>query len=164
MTTPAEVLNAARRIALAARHGFLTTVADGIETRLVQHLEVAQDCQITFSTGPETRKAASIRLDPVVSYAMHDRETRAAATLYGSARLVDDLERRQELWIDELGRFFPNGPSSDDFVLVTIQPERIEVWSVEDELAPKPFGLNSVAISLCDGLWQQPTGTYPSEV
>lgn len=162
MTTPAEVVTAARRITLAANYGFFTTTAGGIQTRLVQHLDVSDGCRITFGTGPHTRKAASVGADPKVSYAAYDPETGAAATIYGDARLVDDLDRRTELWVDSLAPFFPDGPASGGFVLVTIDPRRIEVWSMPDGLAPAPFGLSSCSTEQTGGTWLDVVGTHPA--
>lgn len=161
MTTSNDAITAARRIANAATYGFFTTAADGIQTRLVQHLEVTDDCGITFSTGPTTRKAASVRVNSSVSYAVYDPETLAAATIYGATHLDTDLGRRMALWDDSLAPFFPEGPDADGFVLVTIVPTRIEVWSLPDELAPPPFGLSSATTRRANDSWSEVTGTHP---
>lgn len=161
-TDPATIIEAARRITLATPYGFLTTTGDQIQTRLVQHLDIADDCRITFSTGPGTRKAESIRQQPSVSYAVYDPDTQAAAAIYGNARFDDDIDRRQALWTDDLAPFFPDGPTADGFVLVTIDPSRVEVWSVPDELAPAPFGLSSIVIEQTSGGWTEATGTHPT--
>ena len=112
---PSGAVAAARRIATAAAYGFVTTTPGGLQTRLVQLLEITDDCRITFSTGPTTRKAASIRADPSVCYSAFDQETLASAAVYGTARLDEDLDRRQDLWDESLAPFFPDGPASDGF-------------------------------------------------
>lgn len=155
-------MTAARRIAHAADYGFFTTAAPGIQTRLVQHLEITEGCSVTFSTGPSTRKAASVRAQSAVSYAVYDNDSRAAATIYGDAHLDDDLERRRGLWVDSLAPFFPGGPTSDGFVLVTIEAKRIEVWSIPDGLAPEPLGLSSAATERTGEAWSEMTGTHPA--
>lgn len=162
MTTSDDVITAARRIANVATYGFFTTAADGIQTRMVQHLEVTDDCGITFSTGPATRKAVSVRADSSVSYAVYDPETRAAASINGVAHLDTDLGRRLALWDDSLAPFFPEGPDGDGFVLVTIVATQVEVWSMPDELAPPPFGLSSATSHRVNDSWSEATGTHPA--
>lgn len=161
MTTSDDLVAAAVRIATAATYGFLTTSTDQLETRVVQHLEVTNDATITFSTGPRTRKHESIQTNPNVSYGVFDAGTAAAATIYGHARIDHDPDRRQMLWVDDLAPFFPGGPGDDGFVLVTIEAERIEVWSIPDEMSPSPFGLSSMITRARGGRWDEPTGTHP---
>ena len=158
-----ELHAAARRILAAGPWGFLTTEDPPVRTRVVQHLEVTDDLTITFSTGPHTRKAESIRRKPAVIYAALDPVTGGAVSVHGQATLDDDPTERQRLWIDDLAPFFPAGPTGDGFVLVRIVPLRIEVWSVVDDMSPPPFGLSSLATGRSDpdDAWSGPTGTHP---
>ena len=160
---PSALHTAARRILAAGPWGFVTTTESPVRTRVVQHLEVSDELTITFSTGPDTRKAQSIRRDPNVIYSALDSATGSAVAIHGTATLIDDLHERQKLWIDDLAPFFPNGPTDDGFVLVRIVPNRVEVWSLEDGLTPPPFGLSSMFTDRTEpgDSWTDPTGTHP---
>ncbi|WP_158675700.1 pyridoxamine 5'-phosphate oxidase family protein [Nocardia stercoris] len=136
---PAEWYDVARRILDANRTGFLTTVCGGARTRMVEHK--LDDAGIWFATSPRSRKFADIRSDPAVTYAVEDRAAGAYVTLYGPATVVDDLATRREQWSERARPYFPGGPEGDDFVLIRLVPDRIELWSLADSVLPEPRGL-----------------------
>jgi general stress protein 26 len=81
--------------------------------------------------------------------------------LYGTATLDEDLSRRRSAWVPGLAPFVPGGPEDPEFVLVRLDPDRIEVWSEQDRVHPDPFGMASaVVLRSADG-WAGPTTTHP---
>lgn len=157
-----EVIVAARRVLATVSYGFLTTVGqNGPSVRMVQHLSVDEDLRVVFGTGRHTRKAGELRADATAVYAVADLATGAAACVYGSGTIDDNLGRRRAAWVPELAPFFPNGPEGPEFVLVTFTPDRVEVWSARDRVHPDPFGLNSAVVVRSGGGWTGPTATHP---
>jgi general stress protein 26 len=129
----------ARRILGSHRTGFLTTVNSGPRTRLVEHR--LDDAGIWIATSPRSRKYADIRVDSRVSYAVENRDAGAYVTLYGTAEVVDDLAVRRAQWSERARPYFPHGPEGDDFVLIRLEPVRLELWSLADSVIPEPHGL-----------------------
>ena len=163
MARRARPIAAGRRIAATNRYGFLATsdAAGGPSVRMVQHLEVDSDLDVAFSTSPTTRKAVELGASPAVAYSMADESGGASMTIYGPATLEHDPGRRRALWLDELELFFPDGPDSDDFLIVEITAQRIEVWSFADRIHPPPVGLSSASILRTADGWSAPSGTHP---
>lgn len=128
--------------------GFPSTRSDAdLHTRLVQHLRVDDDCGVWVGTSPGSRKAAEIRRDPAVTVAVEDRGRFAFATVVGRAGLVTDHELRQEVWREgDLAPFFPAGPLGDDFVLVHVRADRLELMDFAAGIHPDPFGPVPVAV------------------
>lgn len=110
---------------------------------------------MVFSTSPATRKARRIEATGAMTYLVEDRERFAYVSLSGPAQLETSLAARAEHWEEGLRAFFPDGPESDDFVLVVMQTERIEMWSATDGPHPDPYGLAAVALARADGGWQR---------
>jgi general stress protein 26 len=138
-----ELVEVALRLLREAPYGFLVTAeSDGPPSgRLVQHLEVTADLAVTFSTSPRSRKAVRIARWGSATYLVEDLGHLAYAALAGPARLIEDLDERRRLWHEGLRAFFPDGPAGDDFVLVTLAAERVELWSLGDGVHPEPYGL-----------------------
>jgi len=43
------------------------------------------------------------------------------------------VEKKQELWLEELDRWFEDGPDSEDVVLIKVTPTVVAFWSGEHE-------------------------------
>ena len=87
---------------------------------------------------------------------MEDRDSLAYASLSGPVRLCDDLDERRRLWEEGLSAFFPDGPDGSDFVLVELTAERIELWSIADQIHPAPYSLVPATLIRTDHAWQEP--------
>lgn len=148
VVTPDALVAIALRLVRDAPYGFVVIAeARGAPTgRLVQHLEVTDELVVRFGTSPRSRKARRIASTGAVTYLVEARERFAYVSITGPAQLVDDLSERQRLWEEGLRAFFPDGPDGADFVLVEIEPERVELWSLADHVHPDPFGLVPAAV------------------
>lgn len=95
--------------------------------------EVEFDGDVWFFSGAHTRKIADLEAEPRVqlSYAVPDEFKFIAMT--GEASIVRDVEKKQELWIEDLERWFPAGPESPDVVLIKVTPTTVAYWVGEEE-------------------------------
>lgn len=90
------------------------------------------DGVVWFFSGAHSRKVADLEAEPRVqlSYAVPDELRFIAMT--GEASIVRDDEKKKELWIEELKRWFPQGPESDDVVLIKVTPSTVCWWVGEE--------------------------------
>ncbi|WP_137994091.1 pyridoxamine 5'-phosphate oxidase family protein [Streptomyces vilmorinianum] len=162
---PTDVLALAVSTARRNPYGFLASTSTSTSTsagdaghphvRLTQHLAVDDDATVWIGTSPRSRKAAEVAGAPETAYAIEDRAAFSYVTFYGRARLVDDRARCLELWDDELGlRFFPDGPTGGDFVLLELVPHRIEVVDFSARVHPDPYGLVPAVIEKAGTGWE----------
>ncbi|KQC39906.1 MULTISPECIES: pyridoxamine 5'-phosphate oxidase family protein [Frankia] len=170
-----EALAAAQALLRRNPYGFLTTVgaaarrdASGRVThdqaardqatphaRLVQHLAVTDDLTVWIGTSPRSRKVADIAANPEsrVAYAVEDRAALAYLSVSATVSVVDDERERAAKWEDGLAAFFPAGPLGDDFVLLRLDPLRLELMDFTRRLHPDPFGLVPVVVERRAGIW-----------
>ncbi|GHC32330.1 pyridoxamine 5'-phosphate oxidase family protein [Streptomyces cinnamoneus] len=154
---PAESLFAAAlRLARANPYGFLTTY-DGLRphTRLVEHLGVGEDGSLHIGTSPRSRKAADVARQPRVTYAVEDRGAAAYAVLEAEAHVEDGLQERLAHWKDDFRAFFPDGPEGDDYVVLRLCPDRIELMDFTHQVHPAPFGLVPAVIERDAAGWRR---------
>jgi len=157
-----EVVAAARRVLTTVPYGFLTTLGTTRPSvRMVGYLGIDEDLRVTFGTGRHTRKAAELKANATAIYSAADLTTGAAVCLYGTATIDEDISRRRSAWRPGLARFVPGGPEDPEFVLVSIDPDRVEMWSEQDRVHPDPFGMASAVVLRSAGGWVGPTTTHP---
>jgi general stress protein 26 len=47
----------------------------------------------------------------------------------GTAEVVDDAEQKRKLWLDELERWFPNGPDDPNVALIRVASSAAQWWT-----------------------------------
>ena len=50
----------------------------------------------------------------------------------GKARIVHDVGKKQELWMNELEQWFDEGPESEAIVLIKVIPRLVSYWTNND--------------------------------
>ena len=153
--TPEQYLEVARETIRAAEFGFLVTtdLSDRLHARLMQPFEPGDDWRIWLGTSPRTRKIAEISHNENVLLAFSNVSLGAYATAAGPATLMTDVGLRKKYWRDEFAMYWPAGPDGDDYILICLTPERIELVNDAAGVAPEPKGLKCVSLELRDGTW-----------
>ena len=152
---PDRVVERAREVLRTKHYVQLATAGvTDVHVRQVQLLDVEDDLTVWFITSPRSRKAAEIRVTGRATLAADDEGTFTSVSVIGAAELIDDPVQLQDRWIDELERFYPDGPTGGDCVLVRIRTGRVEVIDFAGGITPPPFGLvPAVAVRADDG-WE----------
>ena len=110
-----------------------TQSTDGMRARpMSNNGEVEFDGDVWFFSGADSRKIEDIERDPQVHLGYADTENFVFVSLTGGATIVTDVEKKRELWIEDLERWFEEGPESDDVVLIKVTPHTVAYWG-EDE-------------------------------
>ena len=95
--------------------------------------EVEFDGDVWFFSAADSRKVRDIEATPRVHLSYVDLEQWRFISMTGRARIVRDPEKKRELWIDELERWFDEGPESESVVLIKVTPTVVAYWTKRDE-------------------------------
>lgn len=95
--------------------------------------EVEFDGDVWFFSAVDTRKVKEIEADPGVHLSYADVKRFRFISMSGEAEIVRDVQKKQELWVEELERWFEDGPESEDVVLIKVTPSVVAYWNGEDE-------------------------------
>jgi general stress protein 26 len=96
--------------------------------------EVEYDGDSWFFAQEGSRKVVEIDADPQVELAFIDTPNGTWINLEGEAEVVrDDPERKRELWLKDLERWFPEGPEDPDVVLIKVSARHIDAWAGEKD-------------------------------
>jgi general stress protein 26 len=94
--------------------------------------------KIIIPSDENSRKTQQVRKNSNVVLAYVDVSSRGYVTLTGHAELNNNLEDKKALWIETFSSFWPEGPESNNFVLIDFKPSRIEIRSYTQGVAEIP--------------------------
>jgi general stress protein 26 len=114
---------------------FTTNSEDGgmYSRPMSNNREVEFDGDLWFFSGLETRKVREIKRDPNIHLSFIDPKQFTFISVAGAVEIVTDKKKKRDLWLKELERWFPDGPDSDDVVLLKVNPTVITYWSGEND-------------------------------
>ena len=93
---------------------------------------------IVIGTHPDSRKTVHVLRDPRVVLSYVDGLNRGYLTVIGNAHIDDNIEEKKTYWVDRFSAFFPDGPESDEYQLMIVIPERLELRSFGLKVAEEP--------------------------
>lgn len=136
----AQVIAAAKDVMQVARYSTFITIGDDgqPEARIVDPFVPEADFTIWIGTNPLTRKVAQIRRDPRVTLLYFNADAAEYVTIVGTAALVADSAEKARHWKEEWAGFYKDGPRGDGYLLIRVQPTRLEIVSPRHELVNEP--------------------------
>ena len=149
-------LRVARRIASRTKYAFLVTTApdSAPSARLVQPIVEAADLEFFIGTDPRSRKVTEIEAYPAVTLAFNQSDEDASLVVYGTATVHHEPDFKEEYWKSTWRLFFPEGPQSDNYVVIRVRAERMELLSFQRNVIPEPFGLRPVVLVRGEEGWR----------
>ncbi len=117
------------------RIAMLTSIgADGtLLSRPMALQETEFDGDLWFFAERDSRKVANIAGNPQVNVTVGSATTWVSLT--GTAVVVDDGERKRELWNQVVEAWFPEGPDDDGVVLLKVVADSAEYWDTPGRIA-----------------------------
>jgi general stress protein 26 len=137
-TTPAApptrdaIIKASRTIITNARYATFVTVA-GVgapNARVVDPFAPEADLTIWFATNPSSRKVQELAKDPHVTLLYFDAANKGYVTVRGTATLVRDPQEKSTRWKEDWAGMYKDKNRGDDYLLVKVVPDTLEVVSV----------------------------------
>jgi len=107
----------------------LTTIDKGVlRSRPMSTQQFDFDGDLWFLTSDKTHKVEEIEKDNRVNVSYAKPEDNAYVSVSGTAELVKDKEKIEELWNPVLKAWFPKGLDDPTLALLKISVEEAEYW------------------------------------
>lgn len=90
--------------------------------------EIDPDGDLWFFTNASSHKVSEIARLPKVNVSFADPENQHYVSITGTAQLVRDRQKIDELWKPEFKMWFPNGKDDPDVALLRVSLEKAEYW------------------------------------
>jgi general stress protein 26 len=154
-----SLLDVAQQTITAAGCASLITVEESghPSARAVAAFPPDEDfARIVIGTHPDSRKNAQVLRDPRVVLSYIDNANRGYLTVIGRAYIDDKSDEKKTYWVERFSAFFPDGPESDEYQLMIVVPERLELRSFGLKVAEEPTRWSPVILERGEtGEWKQ---------
>ncbi|HYE40239.1 MAG TPA: pyridoxamine 5'-phosphate oxidase family protein [Ramlibacter sp.] len=106
----------------------------------------AEGC-LYFFVSRKTEVGQRLRQDGSVNlaYANPDKDTWVSVT--GVARVLEDLEKKRELFNPMAKAWFPGGPEDPEMELVAVEIDEAEYWNVKDNKLLQMLKMGKAAVT-----------------
>jgi general stress protein 26 len=127
---------------------FTTTGVDGrLYSRPLGTQEVDFDGDLWFATAADSPKVAEIALNPRVNVAYASPSKNSYVSVAGTARVVHDRAKIEELWSPAMKLFFPGGKDDPNLRLIHVSAESAEYWDGPGTLLGKALSFVLSAVT-----------------
>jgi general stress protein 26 len=100
-----------------------------------------------FFMSRSSAPVADLEDHPEVNVTYSDPDRDSYVSISGSARVVEDFERKQAMWTTTSQAWFPGGPADPDLVLVAVLIAEAEYWDAESNHAVQLFRMGKAAVA-----------------
>ena len=90
--------------------------------------EIDPDGDLWFFTSASSHKVSEIAKSPKVNVSFADPDNQHYVSISGTAELITDRAKIDELWKPEFKMWFPNGKDDPDVALLRVNLEKVEYW------------------------------------
>ena len=90
--------------------------------------DIDPDGDLWFFTNVSSHKVSEIARLPKVNVSFADPENQHYVSITGTAQLVRDRDKIEELWKPEFKMWFPEGKDDPEIALLRVNLEKAEYW------------------------------------
>ena len=125
-TTNQEAVETVKKLIDKIETAMLTPIsAEGLVSRPMQTQDIEFDGDLWFLTSKETDKYQELLKNPSVNVAYVDK---SYVSIRGTAELVEDIERKKELWSPRYEAYLGTTYEDPKVVLIKVNTEAAEYW------------------------------------
>ena len=142
-TDQAQAVQKLRELMKDVYYCMLTTIADDGNLRsrpMSTNGEIEADGSLWFFTYGSDHKVVEIEHHNRVNVSFAAPNKQQYVSLSGTAKLVTDRHKIQELWQPDLKAWFPQGVDEPDIALLNVRAEQAEYWDAPAGWVAKTIG------------------------
>lgn len=113
-----------------------------------QNSKVDEDDSLWFFMSKTSGPVEDIKANPVVGLIYADPSSDTYVSVSGTAAMLEDAAKKQQLWNKAAEAWFPGGPTDPDLALVQVEIIHANYWDVTES---KPVQLFAMAKSVFTG-------------
>lgn len=112
-----------------------------------QNKSINEDNTLWFFMSRKSDPVADIKNDTNVNVAYADTDKDAYVSVSGTARVVEDRARAEQLWNKMAEAWFPGGPTDPDLALVRVDIVHADYWDVKENKLTQLFKMAKAAVT-----------------
>lgn len=112
---------------------------------VAQHKEGDKD--FWFFTDRHSEKIPEIRADSRVLLSYAEPSSQTYVSVSGTASIIDDRRKIEELWSEPLRTWFPKGSDDPEIILIRVRAERAQYWDSPSSTLVHAYGYVKAALT-----------------
>ena len=112
-----------------------------------QNAGIDEDESLWFFMSRSGESVADLSVDPVVNVVYADPSADRYVSISGTAALVEDHAKKQQLWSRLAAAWFPGGATDPDLALVRVKITHASYWHVEQSKLVQLFLMAKAAVT-----------------
>jgi general stress protein 26 len=112
-----------------------------------QNTSVDEDSSLWFFMSRGSEPVADLARDPNVNVAYADVGADSYVSVAGRAAVVEDLEKKRQLWSKMAQAWFPGGAEDADLALVQVKITHADYWDVKENKLVQLFKMAQAAVT-----------------
>ncbi len=97
-----------------------------------QNKEIGADGSLWFFMSRTSGPVDDLKADPTINLVYADPGADTYVSVSGTAAMIEDQAKKQQLWNKMTEAWFPNGPTDPDLALVQVQIVHASYWDVKE--------------------------------
>ena len=127
---------------------FVTADENGeLRSRPMRHQTMDDDGTIWFFTNAPSGKTNEIKQDAHINLSYANPDDQKFVSVSGTAQIVKDQAKIDELWSPELKAWFPDGKNDPNVALIRVTPTKGEYWDSPNNVIIHVFGLAKALVT-----------------
>ena len=122
-----------------------------------QNKQVDEDSSLWFFMSRAGEPVADLVAEPAVNVVYADPHKDSYVSVSGTARVVENLAKKEQLWNKLNEAWFPGGATDPDLALVQVQITHANYWDVKSSKLVQLFAMAKAAVT---GRLPQDMGTH----
>ena len=147
--TRAEAIKKLNELIKDIDFAMLTTVEDDgmLRSRPMVTQEAEFDGDLWFFTGASSLKVGEVQHDRHVNVSYADPKNQTYVSISGTAQVVRDRKKIEELWNPAYQAWFPQGLDDPDLALLKVTAQHAEYWDSSSSAVVHAIGLVKAVVT-----------------
>ncbi|KEO74487.1 pyridoxamine 5'-phosphate oxidase family protein [Anditalea andensis] len=124
----------------------VTSHGEELRARPMSTSQMDEDGNLWFFSNEFTAKTEEIKEDQQVNLSYADQSSNSYVSISGTATMIHDRAKIDELWSPILKAWFPNGKDDPDMTLIKVVPHASEYWDSSASKMVKLFNITKAII------------------
>lgn len=112
-----------------------------------QNKSLEADDSLWFFMSKKSHPVDDLRRDPLVAVSYADPSDDRYVSVSGRAHVLEDLEKKKQLWNKMNEAWFPGGPTDPDLALVQVEVIHANYWDVKESKLVQLFAMAKAAVT-----------------
>jgi general stress protein 26 len=113
----------------------------------MQNMALEADDSLWFFMSKRGDPIDDIKAHPVVGVIYADPSSDTYVSVSGTAAILEDAAKKQQLWNKAAEAWFPGGPTDPDLALVQVEIIHANYWDVKESKAVQLFAMAKAVIT-----------------